>query len=178
MAACGACGQTILFGGHRIGDLAFCSDTCARKAEAIVVGRTIPDSEVRLCAARIHTGRCPSCQGPGPVDVHTSHQVWSALIMTQWKSEQHVVCRGCGLKAQFKNLTLSAVLGWWGFPWGLVVTPLQISRNISSMLSPPAPGEPSAPLLRAARGMIADQIIANERATSPKPLPKLLTRRS
>jgi hypothetical protein len=29
----------------------------------------------------------------------------------------------------------SLALGWWGIPWGLLVTPVQIARNIGALMS-------------------------------------------
>ena len=46
-----------------------------------------------------------------------------------------ISCRRCGLKSQAAGAAFPLVLGWWGFPWGLVVTPVQIGRNIGGMTS-------------------------------------------
>jgi hypothetical protein len=36
---------------------------------------------------KLHQSRCPKCGGPGPIDVFTSHTVWSVVIMAQWKNQ-------------------------------------------------------------------------------------------
>jgi hypothetical protein len=61
---------------------------------------------------------------------------------------------------------LSLALGWWGFPWGLIVTPVQIARNITGMLKGPDPLAPSAKLERAVRMNIAANAVARQQAQS------------
>lgn len=82
---------------------------------------------------KAHQGPCPKCQGPGPIDVHVAHKVWSALFLTQWSSAPQVSCRACGLKSQAAGAAFSMLLGWWGIPWGLLFTPIQIGRNVYGM---------------------------------------------
>ena len=63
-----------------------------------------------------------------------------------------------------RALLSSTLLGWWGFPWGLLVTPMQIARNISALTRRPDPLTPSPELLRAARIHIATQAVAQAEA--------------
>jgi hypothetical protein len=67
------------------------------------------------------------------------------------------------VKSQLGDLAFSALLGWWGFPWGLLVTPVQIARNIAALASPPDPAQPSARLLQTARIQLA---LAESRAAA------------
>jgi hypothetical protein len=60
-------------------------------------------------------------------------------------------------QSQLGNLAFSAGLGWWGFPWGFLFTPVQIVRNIKAMVSPPDPAEPSAKLIQVARVQLASR---------------------
>jgi hypothetical protein len=95
------------------------------------------------------------------VDVHTSHRVYSVFILTSWKSIQNVSCRACGKKSQLKDALFSLFLGWWGFPWGLVVTPVQIIRNFVGMSQGPDDLKPSQKLLNLIRINLAAQVIQN-----------------
>jgi hypothetical protein len=117
MARCGYCGETIVFGGVTAGDLRFCNNKCLEKARVAASRAPIPDEAVADLARQIHAGPCPRCQGAGPVDVHMAYWVWSALAFTRWGNRQQVSCRGCAVKTQAGRLALSAVFGWWGFPW-------------------------------------------------------------
>jgi hypothetical protein len=107
----------------------------------------------------------PQMWGSGPIDVHKSYRVWSALVMTQWSSSMQVSCRPCELKKQMADAGFSFFLGWWGFPWGLFVTPVQVTRNIWSTAKPPDPSKPSPQLERALRLAIARQAVS---ASPPK----------
>lgn len=135
MAACDACGSTILFGGKKLSGLEFCNAKCVSKGTLVLAARQLPVDAVQQETRTIFHGRCPKCQGAGPVDVHTSHRVWSALIMTRWSSQPTISCRPCGIRRQMTDAVFSLVLGWWGIPWGLVLTPVQISRNIAGAFS-------------------------------------------
>jgi hypothetical protein len=46
-------------------------------------------------------------------------------------------------------------LGWWGFPWGLLLTPIQIGRNLYGIANPPDPSKPSAQFEKIVRMNIA-----------------------
>ena len=87
MATCATCGSTILFGGARLGEFRFCNSNCLARGRPLTIAREIPDNIVTDLARRIHSGQCPKCQGPGPVDVHKAFSVWSAIAMTSWKTQ-------------------------------------------------------------------------------------------
>lgn len=161
MSTCCSCGRTILFGGKRLGAYRFCSGKCRAQGSYLVVADKIPDATVVRLARRIHAGPCPECHGPGPVDVYNAYFVWSALVLTSWKTVPNVVCQSCGSREQGRALLSSLVLGWWG-AWGLLVTPMQIVKNIWAMNRQVSPTEPSAQLLHVARVALASQIAAQE----------------
>lgn len=164
MAKCDYCGSTILFGGKRQGELRFCNANCSARGALLAVSRQIPDNVVKDSVQQIHQGLCPKCGGAGPVDVHTHHRVWSALVLTSWKSMPQISCRSCGIKSQLGDSALSLVLGWWGFPWGLLLTPVQIGRNVAGMLQGPDPSMASPKLEKAIRMNMAAHAIARQKA--------------
>jgi hypothetical protein len=102
-----------------------------------------PPEAVEKYVAEFHAGAYPRCQGPGPVDAHPAHSVFSVLILTRWTTESRLSCRGCGKKRQATALASSLVLGWWGFPWGLLVTPVQLVRNVVELAKKTDPSQPS-----------------------------------
>lgn len=166
MASCAACGTFIVFGGSRDehGNR-FCNDKCLRGGAVARVAASVPDDLVAETAASIHAGPCPSCRGPGPIDLHQSHQVLSFLVATRWASKSHLACKGCARKKQLGGVAISLAGGWWGFPWGLIMTPVQVSRNIGGMLGGPRPEAPSPMLMQFAR-----ETIALEMAQSAAPI--------
>jgi hypothetical protein len=151
MGKCDYCGSTIVFGGKREGDLRFCNDGCRVRGQMLSLSRQLPESLVHESLWSVHQGKCPKCQGPGPVDVHVSHRVWSALLLTRWNSIPQISCRSCGIRSQLASAGFSLLLGWWGFPWGFIITPVQLGRNIFGMMKGPDPARPSAHLERALR---------------------------
>ena len=159
MAACSYCGTTILFGGTRDGDLRFCNQECQQKGFVAAVATKVPDTVLKEQVRKIHQGPCPKCGGSGPVDVHTSYRVWSALVLTSWSSRPHIVCRTCGVKARLGDSVFSVVFGWWGFPWGLVMTPVQLFRNLAGLVQINQPTAPSPQLVHLIRLHIAANAI-------------------
>ena len=151
MARCDTCGSTILFGGKLQGDLRFCSDQCSAGGLLLASSRQLPDNLVQERVWSVHQGRCPKCGGPGPIDVHVSHRVWSALVMTSWQSRPRISCRSCAAKRQAGDAVFSLVLGWWGFPWGPLMTPVQVARDLAALAKGPDPSKPSPQLEKMVR---------------------------
>lgn len=146
MATCSYCNSNIIFGGVRDQELRFCNQSCQEKGVLIRLSRELPADYLEEAVQSTFNGQCPKCQGRGPVDVHTSHRVWSMLVMTSWSSRPQVCCNSCGVKSKLGDTLFSLVLGWWGFPWGIIFTPVQISRNLLGLASGGAAGRPSEKL--------------------------------
>lgn len=147
MAKCGYCGTTIVFGGMRDGEQRFCNDKCHQSAYVLSVSQHVPPDILEQQVRQLHEGDCPRCgKRRGPVDVHKVHRVWSALLLTSWSTNPQVSCRSCATKGQIGGVFFCLFLGWWGFPWGLVLTPIQITRNIVGMCAGPDSRRPSTDL--------------------------------
>jgi hypothetical protein len=160
MAACAACGGTILFGGKRDGEHRYCNEECFQRGILLTIASQVPSDVVRQHMRHLHRGPCPQCQGAGPVDVHLGYRVWSAILVTSWRSNPRVGCRSCGLKGQVRDVLFCLVLGWWGIPWGFIMTPIQTIRNVVAMLKPPDPFTPSEQLEKVVRTSLALQVVA------------------
>lgn len=160
MAQCSSCGSTILFGGVSDGGHRFCNEKCHQNGFYLTMAHEVPDQLVASQVTALHQGACPKCNGPGPVDIHTAHYVWSILVMTSWHSTPQLCCRSCGTKAKLGGAAVSALVGWWGFPWGLIVTPIQIARNTYGLFSGPDPQRPSDQLQQMIRLNLAAQLVA------------------
>jgi hypothetical protein len=172
MASCDFCNTTILFGGSFEGNHRFCSDACRSKSILLKEASRLPAEWVRGQTQAVHSGSCPKCGGTGPVDVHKAHRVWSAVFLTSWSSHPAISCRKCALKRQAGSLLYSLVLGWWGLPWGLIWTPVQVVRNVIGMVKPPSPDAPSPSLERAIAFELAAQQLQPQPGTGvPPPLP-------
>lgn len=168
MAQCAYCGSTILFGGATVGSRRFCNARCAERGNLLAVADQIPQNLVQQQLWSVHQGRCPRCAGPGPIDVHTSHRVVSMVVVTTWKSQPRVSCARCGRKSQAADAAISLVAGWWGFPWGLIFTPIQIGRNVAGMVKGPDQAKPSPQLEKMVRMSLATNALAQQ-AAAKKP---------
>jgi hypothetical protein len=172
MAKCGYCGSTILVGGVSSGTQRFCNKKCLANAYILSVAQQVPAEVVERQVEEVFRGNCPKCRGLGPIDVHKVHRVWSALLLTRWTTTPQVSCRSCATKSQLGGILFSGVLGWWGFPWGLVLTPVQIARNILGMCAGPGATQPSADLRKLVLVNIAAQSIQKKQQKPPPPIPK------
>lgn len=159
MARCAQCNTLILFGGVREGDARYCNDKCRQQGALVQLSRELPDPEIAAAVSRVHQGTCPKCGGAGPVDVSRAYKVWSALVMTSWSSDGEICCRPCGRKRQLGAFVSSTLLGWWGFPWGLVMTPVQMVRNLTALSRGYDPLQPSAELEDAVRMHVALRLV-------------------
>ena len=146
MATCAICSTTILFGGVTDGDLRFCSDKCHAGGLVHSVAEQVPDEVIEAHTLQLFHGLCPKCNSTGPVDVHHSWFIYSALVFTSYRPREHVCCLRCARKAQLLDLAASSVVGWWGFPWGIIMTPVYIVKNLYALLTAEAPLEPSEAL--------------------------------
>ena len=156
---CAYCDTRVFFGGKREGQFTFCSETCRQAGIRLAVSQQVSDSVVNETLWAAFSGKCPRCGGPGPVDVHTSHRVYSVLVFTSWSSRVAVVCASCGRRAKVSDAILSFAFGWWGLPWGIVMTPIQCGRNIAGLLSRPDASRPSKRLERIVRLGLAEELL-------------------
>jgi len=162
MAVCHYCSVTVLFGGVTEGGKLFCNDRCRQSAALLALAERAPYKQVQRKIAEFHQGRCPKCGGPGPVDVHYAYRVCSGLFKTDWSNTPHLCCRWCGTKAQLGALGYSLLLGWWGLPWGLILTPLQVVWNLKALFAGPRPLTPSKDLEKLVRVGLAARLAHGE----------------
>lgn len=171
MARCDYCNTSILFGGKKQGKRTFCNDKCMQNGSTIIRADRLPDHVVDAAVDELHQSDCPKCSGPGPTDVHVAHRVWSIVYLTSWNSSPNLCCRSCGRSSQLGSSMFCFFLGWWGFPFGFIMTPVQIARNLCGIFGGPHPDEPSEQLETLAR------IDLVERMNQGLPLPGENTRR-
>lgn len=157
MSACNNCGKFILFGGRTIDGQRYCGPGCANSHALFQAAARIPADVLQQHVEHWRNSACPSCKQQGrPIDVYSGHRVHSFLVMTQWSTKRKVSCRRCGRREQLVSALYSATLGWWGLPWGLLVTPVQIVRNVAAAVKG-EPARPSAEFERIVRMQIADR---------------------
>lgn len=134
MATCDCCGKYYTFGGLKAGRYAFCNGTCHSRGSVLVALDEAPPGSLTDFIVAAHRSDCPSCGRPGPIDVRPSHWVWSLMVLTRWGTDHNIECAPCGRVRQAKAIGLSLLVGWWGVPFGLVFTPVQLIRNVIALM--------------------------------------------
>ena len=171
MARCSNCGTTILFGGIKSGDFRFCNDKCYADGQCIMIANQIPNEEVLELAETLHKGSCPKCKiNTGEIDVFTHYRVLSAGFFTQWNNTPQLSCKACGNKSRIYSAFYYFVMGWWGIPWGLIMTPVQIIRNMNGIFNPPDPKIPSEDMKNTVRIIMGKQIFMRTKSEKHKNL--------
>lgn len=162
MASCSICGTTILFGGIKEEDQRYCGEDCQANHVLANMSDRIPEAIVQETMRKVREDACPRCGGNGPVDVFTSHKVTSFIVMTSWKNQPQLSCRGCATKSQLAGTLHSTILGWWGFPWGLIMTPVQIGRNLMALARTPDPAKTAGMFEGMVRAQLAAETLEQE----------------
>ena len=121
----------------------------------VVRAADIGDDVVLAHANAIRQGDCPRCrQRRSPVELRTEHWVWSAIFITRYGRRTSLACRPCARAGNLKALLTSTLFGWWGFPFGLLITPYKIVINVVELLRKDRP-EPSDALRNLVRSRLA-----------------------
>jgi hypothetical protein len=167
VAKCARCGK-VFWWGVKVANKKYCTAKCARLAIRAAATEYISPDLIELTVQQIHKGKCPLCAREGPVDVHVSHNVISFIVLSRWASKSYLCCRRCGKRAQTNDLLLTLATGWWGIPWGLVLTPVQVARNLLGLLDGPKPGAPSKVLRDLVIERLGAQIVAATEPVCPK----------
>ena len=160
---CSTCSTTILFGGIKSGARRYCNYKCYDEDELGRLTDTIPEREVMLRAQALRSSPCPVCgvKPIFPVEIFKSYFVYSIILYTSWATKSRLSCKSCASKLQTKSLFGSFVCGWWGFPFGLLVTPIIIFSNLIAIIfSNPQNGSISKDLLEYAKFEVAKEKLA------------------
>ena len=95
--------------------------------------KTYTPEEVDAYCDILRNVNCPGC-GDNSVRLNGSMtgEVVSFIFFTQYKKQVRVACPGCLDKATNNALIKTALLGWWGIPWGIIYTIQSIILNLES----------------------------------------------
>lgn len=158
-AICVTCGKSPFFPNNSEG-MTFCNEACEKQ---YFVNKSYQiDDLARREIREVHQGKCPQCGGDGPVDLHPYFLIWSALVMSSMSTKSVLACRKCATKYQLKYAAICAAVGWWGLPWGILMTPVYIVRNIWKLARPVDPSVPSADLEFMLRCDLGSRMIETE----------------
>ena len=150
--ACDYCGSPARFSYVSDAGQRFCNQTCLRNTRLQEAAEDLPEQAIAQHAHAIRHAPCPVCQrSNGLVEARRYHRVWSALILTRWTTRTRLSCKSCGRKQNLVSAGFCLLFGWWGFPWGILMTPTQIVANLIELFRRDDPAEASAELIKTAR---------------------------
>ena len=149
---CDYCGSSARFSPVLDDGQRFCNVTCLQNARLMEISEDIPKEEIFQHACRIKEGACPGCScSKSKVEARKSYRIWSVVHISVFSTQTRICCHSCARKENFRSLMFCAAFGWWGFPWGVGITPVQIISNIVEMFKSRSGAKPSDDLLQAAR---------------------------
>ena len=90
-------------------------------------------------------GPCLLC-GATPARTNDYMRVMSFVVLTRHRTVKARLCRGCATRFGLTELGKSALLGWWGIPWGLL-TFAAIFKNVRSLFRWSTLPQAAVPLL-------------------------------
>lgn len=150
MATCDHCGTTIVFGGKKDQGYRFCNDACRKKAMPMLLAEEyldlVPPGILEAEVLSVHQGPCPRCGGEGPIGVHDSTMMWSAIFFGKHLEQSLICCTRCGRRQNLIAAVMTFFLGWWSFPEGLLLTPILIGVNLIKFICPNDTTEPTEEL--------------------------------
>ncbi len=158
--SCPTCGKFVIFGGVKEGKQRYCSKACFDADIIPREAKLVPALLAEKFAKEIARGPCPKCRSEVPVEIHESHSVYSIILVTKWQTKRHLLCKSCAKKQQMVDFAGSFIAGWWGFPFGLIVTPGILVMNIVSMNKNPGADGPTEALKERARLILAANKLA------------------
>jgi hypothetical protein len=134
----------------------FCSPGCRESAYLLEVAEDIPAQQIANTTRAMWAGVCPRCRKQrSKVDVRAHYWAWSAIFITRFGHGSQVCCRHCGVKITLRSLATTLLFGWWGVPFGLLLTPQKIFQNLDELFR--SDRQPSAALEKIAKLNLARQ---------------------
>jgi hypothetical protein len=83
----------------------------------------IDDEKLLEYSELVRSLPCPVCKSTNEkLNATMTGSVISFIIITNYEKELKIACPNCLDKANNNAIIKSALLGWWGLPWGLIRT--------------------------------------------------------
>ena len=92
--------------------------------------KVVSEADIAEYCALLQALPCPVCRSTAqPLNATLTSKVMSFLVLTTWKKQLAIACPTCLDKLNRDASTSSALLGWWGFPWGVIRTVQALIAN-------------------------------------------------
>ena len=94
--------------------------------------KELSKEEIEEIKLKISNLACPECgQTNSPLIGTIIREVKSFVLFTHYKKTPLILCQDCADKKRKKAMISTALLGWWGFPFGLFRTPEALISSIN-----------------------------------------------
>ncbi|MRG45454.1 hypothetical protein GFS24_10030 [Chitinophaga sp. SYP-B3965] len=101
-----------------------------------VQNKTYTIQEIDKYCDAIRELDCPICNtSTSKLNATLTAEVVSIIVVTNFTKKIRIGCPGCLDNANTAAAAKSAVLGWWGFPWGIIRTIQAIVINLKNRKS-------------------------------------------
>ena len=89
--------------------------------------------EITELSQKLRSLPCPLCGNKtAKLNGTIMHTAKSFVIFSFFRKEPIIGCPDCLDKKNQESIISTALLGWWGIPWGILKTPFYIYNNIKS----------------------------------------------
>ncbi|RZK09751.1 MAG: hypothetical protein EOO56_29990, partial [Hymenobacter sp.] len=98
--------------------------------------RVVSEAEIAEYCGLIRSQPCPvCCSSTHLLNATITSKVMSFLVLTTWQKRLIIACPACLDERHRDASTTSALLGWWGFPWGIIRTiqALNFNRKMAAL---------------------------------------------
>jgi len=87
--------------------------------------------EINELSQKLRGLPCPECGSKtAKLNGTIMHTVKSFIFFSSFRKEPIIACPDCLDKKNQESIVSTALLGWWGIPWGILKTPFYIYNNI------------------------------------------------
>jgi hypothetical protein len=94
--------------------------------------KELTESELHELKHKITNLTCPECrQKNGQLVGSLIRTVKSFIILTSYKKIPVITCKSCADKKTKNAMISTALLGWWGIPFGLFRTPIALIATLT-----------------------------------------------
>lgn len=94
--------------------------------------KKLTESELKELNSKIANLTCPECGQKNEQLVGTLiRTVKSFIVLTSYKKVPIITCKSCADKKRKNAMISTALLGWWGIPFGLFRTPIALIATLT-----------------------------------------------
>ncbi len=94
--------------------------------------KELTESELDELKSKIANLTCPDCgQKNGQLVGSIIRTVKSFIVLTSYKKVPVITCKSCADKKRKNAMISTALLGWWGIPFGLFRTPIALIATLT-----------------------------------------------